>query len=293
MPKYKKNNKYLNKAMLNRPKDNDFNYRYNDNRSIIDLRTEPNTSYYLNTPKITSKSFINSPLLSKSIHPRKNSLFSLYTDNTVNPTYDIIYNLQNTLQLTERIKNKYLNKNKSFNYKKHIPKKRKVSNKENIINNKGNIDTTNEFKTSIKSSKNKKKYENENEDGSDIIVPNEYIDNGKRNKELNIKRKELILLNIELRKENKILEKEINNYKKQFYNYRNYYNKKNFNNIPGKDFDYFKNKFKSSINDNNIILDKIIEIHENNENLEENVYNLYEKNKNIFKKIENKNRQNA
>ena len=152
MPKYN-NNKYINKSMSKPSNGNKLNYRYNDSRSIRNLRTEPNDSYYLNTSKITSKSFINSPFPPRSIHPRKNSFLSIYTENTVNTTSNIIYKLQHTLQLTERIKKKYLNKNKSVNYKKHTLKKKRISNKENNYNN-GNID--NGFKTSIRRNKNKK-----------------------------------------------------------------------------------------------------------------------------------------
>ena len=119
MPKYKNN-----KTMLNPSNDNNIKYRYNDIRSIRNLRTEQNDSSYLNTSKITSKTFINSPFPPRRIHPKKNSFFSLYTENSFIPSTDIIDNFQNTLQLTERIKKKYLNKNKSVIYKKHIPKKK-------------------------------------------------------------------------------------------------------------------------------------------------------------------------
>ena len=56
-------------------------------------------------------------------------MYSDYNENNINISYDIIHNLRNTLQMTERIKNKILNKNKSFNYRKLIPKKSNNSHK--------------------------------------------------------------------------------------------------------------------------------------------------------------------
>ena len=109
------------------------------------------------------------------------------------------------------------------------------------------------------------------------------------NNKLNVSLRELMKSNIQIRKENRILEKEINNYKKQFFIpiYKKY------NNIPQKDYEYYKKRFQSYLSQNSKLLEKILEIQEKNKIAQENVNNLYKKNYHIFKIMERRNRQNA
>ena len=92
------------------------------------LRNILKNKYYLNTPKITSKSYVDSSLMYTSYHPKKDSLVNLYTENDINQAYNIIQNLKYTLKDTERIKQKFLGNNKSYNGKKHlVPEKKRKS----------------------------------------------------------------------------------------------------------------------------------------------------------------------
>ena len=120
-----KNKKYLNKIQNDSSTDYNNNYFswFNDSLKIKNKYNNINTLYNLKAPKLFSNILKHPPFLQQRTVPRKNSRYSIYTEN--NKSYDILHNLRNTIQMTERIKNKILNKNKSFNYRKLIPKNNK------------------------------------------------------------------------------------------------------------------------------------------------------------------------
>ena len=218
---------------------------------------------------------------------------SLYTESNINPSTNIIINLKNTLQLTERIKNKILTKNTSFNYKTFRPPKKinfSYIDDSQYYNNKKEKSFSNDnhaYDYNKNNGKIGKKDNNIN------IVKVKGKSKGKEKNKLNVIRNDFLEKNMKLRKENLILEKEINNYKEQFFSNKNLYDNKYYKNSLPKKVEYYKNKYHSSIDNNIKLLEQIFKIQEISQTIENNINKICSKNENIFKKVENKNRQNA
>ena len=135
--------------------------------------------------------------------------------------------------------------------------------------------------------KNIKINENLNADNYGNEIDNGMDENSKLNESLNI----LIKSNQELRKDNRIMEEEIKNYKNQTKSFV----LKDINNFnpENQSSKGFLKSFKQSIYANCKILDVILNTKKINDKNSTKITNLYEKNKFLFKKIENNNRRNA
>ena len=261
-------------------------FTYNENgRNTRNIRNFPRQRYYLNSPKISAKSYIDTSYNDPSfmIYPKKDYLNTIYTDNDNNAVYHVIHSLKNTLQDTERIKKEYLCKSKSFRAKK--PKK--------ISDSIMDISSYN-TKYDDYSINNDDVFNISSNNDIDINV-DEKSENEKQNKiikdKLNKERSILMKYNIKMRKENRILESEISNYKKQFLDHKNLYNIY-INTFP-KNVEFLKTKLQMSINNNTKILDLIFKSQQINQNNDNKIKNIYSKNENIFKKVENINREKA
>ena len=269
--------------------DNNYNYLnyYKPKPKSIKANYRNSPSKYL----LNAKS--NSIFLNKENLPRKNSFMTTYTEGNINSNYDIIQNLKDTLQITEKITNKFLNKKESFDYRKRIHKKVSIP---TITSSHYNYNYNNK-------TKNSKEYIDYNFDNNDnynyhYTIESEYNDNNFKdtNEEFNLisTRSLLMQSNIEIRKENRILETEINNYRKQIvFNNIKPSNNINYNILHNKEFDFLKKKLQTSIKDNTNILDKIFRIQQVNQNINKQIKRIYSKNENIFKKLEKYNRKNA
>ena len=101
--------------------------------------------------------------------------------------------------------------------------------------------------------------------------------------------------NIELRKQNKILEIEINNYKNQIYSRRYDLNMNNYNYILMMNKNFGKNKsfLQNSLAENTQLLENILKKIELNIDIYNQMKSDSLANKQLFKKIENYNRENA
>ena len=281
-------NKYMNNKKFDTSKDydkknNSYINRYNGSIGRIKKRSIFLYNKYNRTPKLYSHSFYNYSVLNNNENKRKNSMKSLYTENSINinRNFDILDNLNSTLQSTERIKHKYLKRRK--HKKNNIPDK--LSNSY-IISSSFN----NNFTQNLKLKEENNKYENINETKYDDIDKEKIIYN-----KLNLQKDNLMEINSQIKLENIILETEINNYKKQYFENENIFNK-NYSNFSHKNFDYLnyiKSELKSSISNNSKIIEKIFEIQESNLPLNEKIKKLCLRNENIFKKIEKKNREYA
>ena len=135
--------------------------------------------------------------------------------------------------------------------------------------------------------KNHKINEYLNVDNYGSEIDNGMDENSKLNESLNI----LIKSNQELRKDNRIMEEEINSYRNQTKSFVlqdiNNFNPENQSSKG------FLKSFKQSIYANCKILDVILDTKKINDKNYTKITNLYEKNKFLFKKIENNNRRNA
>ena len=281
-------NKYLNNiksdtSIDDDKKKNSYINRYNGSIGRIKKRGLFLYNKYNRTPKLYSYSLNNYSVLNNNEDKRKNSMKSLFTENNINinQNFDILDNLNSTLQSTERIKHKYLKRRK--------PKKNIIPDK---LSNSYIISSSfnNNFRHNLKIKEEKNKYENKNETKYDDIYNEKIIYN-----KLKLQKDNLMEINSQIKIENIILETEINNYKKKYFENENIFNK-NYSNFSHKNFDYLnyiKSQLKSSISNNSKILEKIFEIQENNLLINEMIKKLSLRNENIFKKIEKKNREYA
>ena len=119
--------------------------------------------------------------------------------------------------------------------------------------------------------------------------------NTKDNKKLELNKENIINAYLKIKKENRILEAEINNYKKLANNYlyfgKNYnlgQNKYSHNTINN-----LKQNFQQTIQNNCKIIDLILNTQKQNELMLNKIKILNQKNNVIFQKIEKKNRKNA
>ena len=197
----------------------------------------------------------------------------------INSTTNILNNLRNTIQNSEKV----LNNNRKY-LKNEILENIKLSKSVNLKENK---------KRSKKKKKKKKEKSFENESNSyKIKEENEKINN-KKLEELNNIRSKLLESNIELRKLNKILETEINNYKRQIYSRKNHSNMSNYMPIMNNNFLKNKSSLQASLSENSKCLEKILKLSEINMDLYNQIKNDSSSNKQLFKKVENFNRENA
>ena len=306
MPKL--NNQSLERKKLETSFENNFFDYYEPKTTKRNYRKIPLKNHYTSSLKSNSNSKINSSYIHRNDYNRNNSRLSTFTEGNIKPNSNVIQNLQNTLKITERIKNKYLNHNKSFNRKKKLlhNKDTHPSGSKSFYNY--NVKYKNYLKDNYNINMEKDDYDyNIDFDNTDYDYDyNSYynysLENERENKininkydinKLNNKRSQLMQYNIEIRKENRILEKEINNYIKQFYYQKNLNNYLNYNDTSNKIFDKYKTALQSSINNNTNILDKIFKIQEINININNRKNEIYSKHKNVLQQLENYNRQNA
>ncbi len=100
----------------------------------------------------------------------------------------------------------------------------------------------------------------------------------------------------DIKKENRILEIEISNYKKlanQYLNFGNNYKTKFNNKYSQKTINELEQSVKQNIQNNCLIVDAILKLQKNNENLSSKIESLSDRMKLNFEKIEKKNRKNA
>ena len=118
----------------------------------------------------------------------------------------------------------------------------------------------------------------------------------KEKKKLENESKALIDKYQEIKKDNRILEIEISNYKKlanQYLNFGNNYKNKFNNKYSQKTINELEQSVKQNIQNNCLIIDTILKIQKNNEILSSKIEALSHKMKLNFQKIEKKNRKNA
>ena len=128
------------------------------------------------------------------------------------------------------------------------------------------------------------------------IYENDILDYDKNDKKkLELSRNTIINTYQKIKKENRILEVEINNYKKLSNKYLNFGG--NFglkdNNFSQKTFNSYKQSFQQTIQNNCRIIDLILNTQKQSKYLSDKIKGLIQKNKKIFQKIEQKNRKNA
>ena len=240
------------------------------------LRTYENNPY-TNSRINTSTNFNQSfPYSHLNYSYRNNlSLFDLYKNNNVNHSFrDILSDLRETLKNTEKI----INQSKSFRLKR-------TSNPLKINNKNKNQHIKNKMKSvSVKNLSNKNKLNKKNEKEKE----NKNIEN-----ELKYQRSKLMKSNIDIRKENMILEFEINNYKKQIYSRRMNRNAKIYIPLINENYRNYKTILKSSIDANTKKIDQIFKLFKINEDLYNEIINNSSPHKHNFKKVENYYREKA
>ena len=232
-------------------------------------RKIPSYRYNLKST-ISSKDFPTDYIAQK--YTNHNIYNNMYNKGDINSTTNILIDLTNTLQDTDRI----LDKNR-INVDSTILRLRNLS----------------KSIKGIKDKTEKKKYFRNNT--SPNIIKGKKIDSTIREKiELtnleNIKN-DLMKSNIGIRKQNKILETEINNYKNQIYSRKSI--SKDYFSLLDKNSNKIKSLLQLSIKENTQILDKILKIIESNQNLSEQIKNISSGHKQLFKKVEIFNRKNA
>ena len=199
------------------------------------------------------------------------SLYDSYLHTNINDTSNLIKKLQNTIKKVEKV----LYKNKS-NILTDIYIPNKLSNSITLKQNK----------------KEKKKY---------IISKSATIKNkNKKNREENIlteldtDRSKLMKKNIDIRKQNMIMETEINNYKNQLYSRRNINpNMKNYLPPGNENYRKYKLLLQSSMNENTAKLDKLFQLFETNDKLKNQIKFDTLAHNPLFKKVETYNHENA
>jgi hypothetical protein len=114
--------------------------------------------------------------------------------------------------------------------------------------------------------------------------------------ELKVNRDNIIKAYQKIKRDNRILEVEINNYKKlanQYLNFNDIYNMKYNRNYPQKTIDNYKQSLQNNIQNNCRIIDLISNIQKKNDSLDNKIKILKQKNKIFSQKIEQKNRKDA
>ena len=230
------------------------NYRYKSNIS----------NYNFNIPLSYNNYQINNGI----------SLYDSYLHTNINDTSNLIKKLQNTIKKVEKV----LYKNKS-----------------NILTD---MYIPNKLSNSITLKKNKK--QNKKEKKKYIISKSATIKNkNKKNREENIlteldtDRSKLMKKNIDIRKQNMIMETEINNYKNQLYSRRRNSNRKNYLPTGNENYRKYKLLLQSSMNENTAKLDKLFQLFEINDKLKTQIKIDTLAHNPLFKKVETYNHENA
>ena len=230
------------------------NYRYKSNIS----------NYNFNIPLSYNNYQINNGI----------SLYDSYLHTNINDTSNLIKKLQNTIKKVEKV----LYKNKS-----------------NILTD---MYIPNKLSNSITLKKNKK--QNKKEKKKYIISKSATIKNkNKKNREENIlteldtDRSKLMKKNIDIRKQNMIMETEINNYKNQLYSRRRNSNRKNYIPTGNENYRKYKLLLQSSMNENTAKLDKLFQLFEINDKLKTQIKIDTLAHNPLFKKVETYNHENA
>ena len=256
------------------------NYKYTPNERKTFNQSSIN--YKLNMPVSYRHKEIDS-----LINPNNDDYNKTYS--SINSASEIVNGLQSTIHDANTILNKnksYLNTDINSEMQRYLPlskslrlNRRKKSSKKN------------------KKKKNKKKEislgKENNYEEKKIEKEKEKINN--KIKELSILRSKLMEKNIDIRKENKILEIEINNYKNQIYSRRFDLNTSNYNYIQMMNKNFGKNKslLQNSLIENTKLLEEILKKIEINIDSYNQIINDSLANKQLFKKVENYNRENA
>ena len=247
------------------------------------LRTYENNPYSNSGINRTSANFNQSqsfPYSHLNYSCRNNiSLFDLYKDRNITDYSfrDILSDLRGTIKDTEKI----INQSKSFRLKR-------TSNPLKITKSNSNNKNKNQHNKIKMKSVSLKSFTNNNK-----IIKKKEKENKNIENELKNKRGKLMKSNIDIRKENMILEYEINNYKKQIYSRRYNTNTKNYIPLINENYRNYKTILKSYIDENTKKIDQIFQLFKINEDLNNAIMNNYSAHKYNFKKIENYYRENA
>ena len=268
---------------------------YNSNKypTLINLRIDSlvnhnyNHSYYYKQRNNRHSANAHYRINSSASNYKMNNQISSFNNNNnytnyINDTSNIIENLRTTIQNTDRIitsNRRFLNNgilknpklSKSFKLresKRHSKKEQNKIDDISVENELYNIELKGE------NEKNKKKKD-------------------KKLKEMNKIKHNIIKSNNEIGLQNKILESEINNYKRQIL-YRKYNsNINNYKQLMNKDFEKYKSLLQKSLAENTIYINNILKILQINMSLYNQIKNDYSTNALLFKKVENYNRENA
>ena len=288
-------------------------YNHSNYYNLRKNRYSPYISHTNNYSK--SNNYYHIPISNNNSRYSYNTSFLHSNDsyNNINSTPSIINKLRNTIHKTNIIinnnrnylhnellkdiklsKSTKLTKSEKRRSKKKERKKRDLSVESEINNQKM------KKKYSKKKKRKKKDISYESEINSEINsekIKKENEKYDKRNNEeinkLKNLRSELMKTNIDIRVKNKILEVEINNYKKQLYSRKYYSNMNNYSPIFDKDFERYKLLFKESLKENTTNLDKILNLLETNIDIYNQIKSDFSTHKLLFKKLENFNRENA
>ena len=257
------------------------NYKYTPNARKTFNQSSIN--YKLNMPVSYRHKEIDS-----LINPNNDDYNKTYS--SINSASEIVNGLQSTIHDANTILNKnksYLNTDINSEMQRYLPLSKSLR--------------LNRRKKSSKKKKKKKSKKKEisfgkenNYEEKKIEKEKEKINNNKI-KELSILRSKLMEKNIDIRKENKILEIEINNYKNQIYSRRFDLNTSNYNYIQMMNKNFGKNKslLQNSLIENTKLLEEILKKIEINIDSYNQIINDSLANKQLFKKVENYNRENA
>ena len=280
------------KSLRNLKLDSLLNNNYNHSNYYKDRKNKYTPSARNTFNRSTQNYKLNIPLTYR--HRKNDSLMINYYNNynstysSLNSSSEIVNGLQNTINDANIILNKsknYLNTDIKSELHEYLPLSKSVK-----------------LKKRKKHSKKKKKKKNEEKEkeisfGENKINEEEDKINNNNNKikELSILRSKLMESNIELRKQNKILEIEINNYKNQIYSRRYDLNMNNYNYILMMNKNFGKNKsfLQNSLAENTQLLENILKKIELNIDIYNQMKSDSLANKQLFKKIENYNRENA
>ena len=99
--------------------------------------------------------------------------------------------------------------------------------------------------------------------------------------------------NIDIRKQNMIMETEINNYKNQLYSRRRNSNRKNYLPTGNENYRKYKSLLQSSMNENTAKLDKLFQLFQINDKLKTQIKIDTLAHNPLFKKVETYNHENA
>ena len=206
------------------------------------------------------------------------SLYDSYLDNNIKDTSKLMNDLRNTIKKVEKV----LYKNNS-----------------NILTD---ISIPNVLSKSIRLKKIKKRnkkeiLENKNSKSVPAILKNKNYENKEENKILNKldnERSKLMKKNIDIRKQNMILETEINNYKNQIYSRRNIESNMNKYLLTGNEnYRKYKLLLQSSMNESTSKLDKLFQLFQINEEIKNKIKIDALAHNPLFKKVEFYNHENA